>query len=224
MTEATPPSAPGMRIVVCDDRRLLREALARYLAGQPGIDAVEETDEGEGAVRAIRDGAEFLLIGTRHSGSTALEVLDRLTELRMTVPVLLIGVPDTVGEIVRAVVAGPVSICRGDVPPRALFEAVVRTAAGDVVLPEDLIAPVLQRVSAQRRREVENLRLLSSLTAREREVLELLCEGVRRSTIAQKLALSPHTVRTHIAHVMQKLDAHTQLEAAMRARELLRMN
>jgi len=214
-----------LRIVVCDDRRLFRESLSRYLGEQPGVGPVDQVSDGDDAVRAVRGGADILVLDVQHTGATsAFEVLEALANLGNPVPVLLLGVPDSVSDIVRAVTSGPVGICRGDVRPRTLFDAILRVVSGDIVLPDDVIAPVLRQVSAERQQQEENARILGRLTERETTVLRLLSQGLRRADIAERLGLSPNTVRTHLAHVMQKLGAHTQLEAAVRARELFRVD
>lgn len=213
--------ADGLRIVVCDARPLAREQLGSYLRRQPGVAQVEAVAEGDEAVRAVRRGADVLVMDVRHVGATsAPEVLEALANLGSPSPVLLLGIPDDMSAIVRAVVTSPIAILGSKVRLPMLLDVIEQVVHGNLVLPDTIVAPVISRVSAERRQREENARILASLTERERTVLRMLSLGMRRSEIADTLALSPNTVRTHLAHVMQKLGTHTQIQAAMRGREL----
>jgi DNA-binding NarL/FixJ family response regulator len=213
--------ADGLRIVVCDARPLVREQLSSYLRRQPGVARVEVVAEGDEAVRAVRRGADVLVLDVRHLGATsAPEVLEALANLGSPAPVLLLGIPDDMTAIVRAVVTAPIAILRSEVRLPTLFDVIEQVVQGNLVLPDSIVAPVISRVAAERRKREENASILASLTERERTVLRMLSSGLRRSEIADALGLSPNTVRTHLAHVMQKLGTHTQILAAMRGREL----
>jgi DNA-binding NarL/FixJ family response regulator len=87
-------------------------------------------------------------------------------------------------------------------------------------LPPSLVGPVLEELMQTQARAAEAQQTLSRLTARERDVLRLLAQGLGRAEIAQQLTLSPHTVRTHVQHLLAKLSLHSQLEASALGRRL----
>lgn len=220
----SPPPSGGVnafRMVICDDRRLLRESLGKYLANKPRIAGVELVADGDTAVRALRDGADVLLLSLGHTGDTdGFEVLEALANRKNRAPVLVLGSAIGVEPAVKALSQGAVGVFRDDVHPAEIYDAVLRVVCGDVVIPEDLVGPVLRRVSAERRQRQADERLLASLTERERAVLQLLSNGVARSEIAGRLGLSENTVRTHVGHIMRKLGVHSQLAAAVKGRPL----
>jgi DNA-binding NarL/FixJ family response regulator len=113
---------------------------------------------------------------------------------------------------------------RGWVEPTVSLDELVRVlvgvSEGETWLPPDLLSSVLDslvEVEETRERTVE---VFSSLTARELDILRCLTEGLSRQQIAQKYFLSPHTVRTHINHVLHKLDVHSTLSAVSLARRV----
>lgn len=220
----SPPTSDGvnsLRMVICDDRRLLRESLGKFLANKPRIAGVELVATGDAAVRALRAGADILLLSLGHTGDTdVFEVLEALANRRSRAPVLVLGSAIGVEPAVKALSKGAVGVFRDDVHPAEIYDAVLRVVGGDVVIPEDLVGPVLRRVSVERRQRQADERLLASLTERERAVLQLLSYGVTRSEIADRLGLSENTVRTHVGHVMSKLGVHSQLAAAVKGRRL----
>jgi len=123
--------------------------------------------------------------------------------------VLIISGADHQRVLDEAVRAG----CSGFLPKTApiedLVDAIVRVAAGEVVLDDRTTAPV-----APDRTEPG-----ATLTSREQEVLELLAATMSAAQISQHLQISPHTVRNHIRSILAKLHAHTQLEAVLNAQQ-----
>lgn len=213
--------ADGLRVAVCDARPVAREQLGSFLRSQSGVAQVVTVADGDEAVRAVRRGADVLLLDVRHVGGTsAPEVLEALVNLGNPPPVLLLGIPDDVSAIVRAVVTSPVAILPFDIRLPMLFDTIQRVVHDDPVLPDRVVAPVLSQISLERRRRDENARVLASLTERERTVLRMLSMGMTQAEIAERLGLSRNTVRTHVANVMRKLGTHTQVAAAMKGREL----
>ncbi|WP_345037033.1 response regulator transcription factor [Streptomyces sannanensis] len=97
--------------------------------------------------------------------------------------------------------------------------AVIRGVLRDEThLPPALLTGVLRELTAARRHRTESERLVESLTPREREVLRCMVAGLGRKAVAERLFLSPHTVRTHMQNVLGKLDVHSTLAAVALAR------
>ena len=212
----------GVHVVLCDDRRLLRESLGRYLEDEPGIAEVDLLEDGDGAVRATRAGGDVLVLALGHTGDTdAFEVLEAMRNLRADAAVLVVAPSRQIDALTTAVALGATGICRDDVDPARLYDAVQLVAQGKVVIPEDLVSDVLRGLGVKRRKEADDRRRLDSLTDRERDVLRLLARGLSRADIALRLGVSQHTVRTHVGNLMRKLGVHTQLAAAVRAAGLL---
>ena len=97
--------------------------------------------------------------------------------------------------------------------------AVIRGVLRDEThLPPALLTGVLRELTAARKHRTESERLVESLTPREREVLRCMVAGLGRKAVAERLFLSPHTVRTHMQNVLGKLGVHSTLAAVALAR------
>ena len=128
--------------------------------------------------------------------------------------------PD-VALLARLLRQGAAGACTSDDLPEDVAAAVLQVAVGEMRLPGYLVQDVLTELQALRRRAQDADDVLAILTERERDVLAGLGQGRGRSEIARDLGLSPHTVRTHVQHVLHKLSLHSQLEAGAYARELV---
>lgn len=125
--------------------------------------------------------------------------------------------PALLASVVRAGV-------RGWVEPSASFDHLVRVllgvSRGETWLPPDLMSSVLDGLVAVAQTRQRTAEAFASLTSRELDVLRSLAQGLSRHQIAEKYVLSPHTVRTHINHVLHKLDVHSTLAAVSLARRV----
>jgi DNA-binding NarL/FixJ family response regulator len=92
-------------------------------------------------------------------------------------------------------------------------------ARGETCVPPDLLTVLLQTLLTSEGAKEEAQDALSVLSAREREILECLAQGMTRAEIVERFTLSPHTVRTHIGHVLTKLEVHNTLSAVSIARK-----
>ena len=93
--------------------------------------------------------------------------------------------------------------------------AVRRVIAGETLIPLDEVVELLRFAGRERERELEERRLIESLTAREREILQLLADGLDGPAMAARLYISPRTQRNHVANILGKLHVHSQLQAVM---------
>jgi len=113
---------------------------------------------------------------------------------------------------------------RGWIDQSASVEHLVRVltgvARGEGWIPADLLGPVLDHLVDVGRTRQHTSDAFASLTTRELDILRALTQGLSRQEIADKYTLSPHTVRTHINHVLHKLDVHSTLAAVSLARRV----
>ncbi len=208
----TPSSGPTT-VAIIDDNRLIREALAALLGKLPDLRVVPT---------AVAD-AEFLATAKPHVLLLDVSLGDEdslrvAAAIRREVPDAKIIVMDLIpnNEDVAEFVNAGVS---GFVLKDATFEEFVATirsvAAGEKVLPprltESLFAQIAREVAGRGRGEVmSDVRM----TRREREVIELIGEGMSNKEIAQRLNIATHTVKSHVRNVMEKLSLHTRLQIA----------
>jgi DNA-binding NarL/FixJ family response regulator len=91
--------------------------------------------------------------------------------------------------------------------------AVGRVLAGETLIPLDEVVELLRFAGRERERELDERALIETLTAREREILQLLADGLDGPTMAARLYISPRTQRNHVANILGKLRVHSQLQA-----------
>lgn len=211
-----------LRVVICDDHRMMRDALAAYLSAQPSVASVTTAADADEAVRSVRRGSDVLVLDLRlGDGETALDVIEAMRNLGLSVPTLLISDPRDLDLTARALTLGALGYVPKTAAPSELYDAVVEVAGGRAFIPDDVLEPLLRKLLAEMRTADESRSALASLTARELEVLRMLAGGMSRQEIARRLGISSNTVRTHLRHLMDKLDVTSQLAAAARGRELL---
>ena len=215
-----PPS--GLRLLVCDDHRVLADGLAAYLTATPGIASVAVTYAGEQAVRAISAmPVDLLLLDLSLGGqSEGLDVLEAIRHRKLDLRILIVSGTRDPRLIAQALDLGADGFIGKDVGPAALRESVLRVAAGQVELPSEVVRSVVHELRVLREHNAGVEQTLARLSPREQQALRLLAVGKGTREIASDLGVSINTVRTHLAHVMAKLGVHSQLEAAARGREL----
>jgi DNA-binding NarL/FixJ family response regulator len=211
-----------LHVIVCEGRRIVRESLAGYLRAQPAVAATHAAETADEAIALARRGADVLVLDLDLGVGlgSGIDVLEALHNLHVRIPVLVVSDSADLDVVARALSLGALGFCPPTTRPAELYDAVVEVAAGKAVLPEALVVPLVQKLREDQRLADESSALLARLTARERDVLRLLAQGLNRAEIARRLNLSSNTARTHVRNLMEKLEVNTQLAAAARAREL----
>ena len=132
---------------------------------------------------------------------------------------MLTGAADdeTLLAAIEAGVAGFISKSR---PATEIIALLQRAAAGEIVIPVDDLARLLRHQRDRQSREREKQRITKELTPRDREILDLMAQGVDTKEIAARTGLAVNTVRGHVQAVIEKLETHSRLEAVLRAAAL----
>jgi DNA-binding NarL/FixJ family response regulator len=123
-------------------------------------------------------------------------------------------------ELVTAVESGIRGYVMKGSPVNVVVSAIRRAAAGEILLAPDELARLLKHGRERTRQRAERDRRIAALTPREREVLGLMAEALDPATIGERLSITAHTTRGHIQSILEKLHAHSKLEAVVRANEL----
>jgi len=214
--------ADPIRILLVDDQRLMREGLRILLELEPDLKVVGEAEDGQKAVEAY---AEFqpdvVLMDVRMPGMDGVEATWRLRERWPQARIIILTTFDDDEYVFEGLRAGALGYLLKDVSGHDLAEA-VRTVAGGGALIEPSVA---RKVVAEFARLVPPVRfpeagLPEPLSNREREVLQLLAQGLSNREIATRLSLAEGTVKNYITNILQKLGARDRTQAALRAREL----
>ncbi|AKJ12631.1 transcriptional regulator [Streptomyces incarnatus] len=233
-----------IRVLVVDDHRIFAESLAAALAAEPDVD-VSAAGSGPAALRCLERAAgegrrfDVLLVdsdlggqvpGTRpavpvpvqESGEDGLvDGISLVAGVRAAQPavrIVVLAEKDDPRRAALALQAGASGWVAKDCSLSRLLTVIRGVLRDETHLPPALLTGVLRELTAARRHRTESERLVESLTPREREVLRCMVAGLGRKAVAERLFLSPHTVRTHMQNVLGKLGVHSTLAAVALAR------
>ena len=126
-------------------------------------------------------------------------------------PCLALG-PIDAAVMFEALEAGAIGYLGEQAPAAEIAAAIAKALDGGSILAPELLGPLLRLVVETRRRQRRRTEALTTLTGREKQVLDLLAIGVSRQAAADRLYVSKNTIRTHLQNIMAKLDVHSQLE------------
>ena len=220
--------AMTLRVVVADDQALVRVGFCGIIAATPGFTVVGEAGNGAEAVEAARrTRPDVILMDVRMPVMDGIEATRRITGSAETsgVRALILTTFDLDEYVYAALRAGASGFLLKDTLPDDLLSAIRIVAAGDALLAPSitrrLIGEFARRPAAATsagtgtaHQEGEALR---NLTDREREVLALVARGMSNAEIAEHLQISPATAKTHVGHLLTKLDARDRIQLVILA-------
>lgn len=207
-----------IRIVIAEDERLTRDALARLLAMEPDIEVVGQAADGEKALRLVVDRMpDVLLTDIGMPGGDGIELTQRVRQAAPTVGICILTIYHDDAHVFEAIKAGAMGYVLKDSPIEETVASIRTISEGGSRLHPGIAARVLaefQRISTQRARDT---RLFAELTEREIEVLKEVATGKRNREIGETLFISEKTVKNHISNILCKLQVNDRTEAAMMA-------
>jgi len=196
-----------VRVLIVDDHEVLAASLALVLDDHPRMVSV-------GVARTLAQGRamittaspDVLLLDHRLPDGDGVDAIPELRALRpsMSVVVLTASVSDLV--LIEAIEAGAAGFVSKSRSLAEVTAAVLAASAGEAVISPELLTRLLPKLHRQTAPGTQ-------LTPREREVLNMLAQGLSNAAIAERMTVSVHTVRNHVANLSAKLGAHSKLEA-----------
>lgn len=205
-------------LLICDDHRILTDALAMVVERDPGLALVAPpVQDPEEAIRLCEEHRpDVVLMDVVFKGPVdGIEATRRIKERSPGTKVVIMTAHDEDRLLVEAVEAGASGFLGKDEAADQVLGAAKAAAEGEVLIDPFTLTRILQQVAREREVRREAQQLLAQLTEREREILQLLAEGLRNDDIAARLFISPQTVQTHIRNALAKLRVHSKLEAVV---------
>jgi DNA-binding NarL/FixJ family response regulator len=210
-----------IRVLLVDDQALVRGGFRSILEGQDDIDVVGEASDGLEAVeQAKRLQPDVLLMDIRMPRLDGIEATRRVVAApEVGARVLILTTFDHDAYVYEALRAGASGFLLKSAPPRELAGAVRTVAAGQSLLAPEITRRMIEEYVRRPQPGSATPAVLTALTARELEVLNLIAEGRSNAEIAAVLFLSEPTVKTHVTRILSKLDLRDRVQAVVLAYE-----
>jgi len=204
-----------LTVLIVDDHPVVRQGLRVLLEVHDGIEVAGEAADGEQALAlAAALDPDVILLDLKLPGLDGVAVLTELRARGVGARVLVLTSANDPAQVSRAVQAGASGFLYKDVDPDALIRAIRAVNDGNLLLAPDAAAPLMAAHTTQAAAPRGGL---TSLTAREREVLDQLARGRSNREIARELHVSEKTVKTHVSSVLAKLGVQDRTQAALYA-------
>jgi DNA-binding NarL/FixJ family response regulator len=207
-----------IRVLLADDQALVRAGFRMILKAESGIEVAGEAGDGDEAVSLAREVApDVVLMDVRMPVMDGIEATRRIVDGDAAPRVLVLTTFDLDEYVYEALRAGASGFLLKDAPEEQLVAGIRVVAGGGSLFAPAVTRRLIERFAGTHPRKPPPE--LEELTARELEVLRLVARGLSNAEIAATLVVSEHTVKTHVAHVLRKLDLRDRVQAVVLAYE-----
>jgi DNA-binding NarL/FixJ family response regulator len=205
-----------IRVLLVDDQHLIRAGLRMLCDAQPDIEVVGEAANGREAISlAARLTPDVVVMDLRMPGVDGVTATSRILANRPAARILVLTTFGDDDHLYPALTAGACGFLLKDASPADLLDGVRRAAAGDSPFSQEVLQRLVQRAVHAR---AETPQPAQGLTARERDVLNLVAAGLSNTEIADRLHIGVTTVKTHITSLMTKTGSPNRVRLALFAR------
>jgi len=205
-----------IRVLVADDQSMVRAGFRMLLAGEEDIEVVAEASNGLEAVnKTARFRPAVVLMDIRMPELDGLEATRRILSADASARILILTTFDLDEYVYEALRAGASGFVLKDDSPEQLIAAIRTVAGGDALLSPTITRRVIQKFARMPRPAPP--KELDDLSERERDVFRLMARGLSNAEIGQELYISETTVKTHVTHILQKLNLRDRVQAVVLA-------
>ena len=205
-----------IRVLVADDQSMVRAGFRMLLADEQDIEVVAEAENGREAVeKTARFNPDVILMDIRMPELDGLQATRRILAEDTGARILILTTFDLDEYVYEALGAGASGFVLKDDSPEQLLAAIRTVAAGDALLSPTVTKKVIKQFARHPRPAPP--KELGELSERERDVFRLMAEGMSNSEIGQALFISETTVKTHVTHILQKLNLRDRVQAVVLA-------
>ena len=205
-----------IRVLVVDDHDLFRAGLASLLASEGDIEIVSQASGGRAAVRLAAElRPDVILMDVRMPDLSGVEATRQILEEQPQMRVLVLTVSSEDADVAAALQAGACGFLAKDTPIDSLIVAIRAADSGAAWLSPRAAEVVLGRLRTTTAEQQLEPSALSSLSARELDVLRLIAAGMENAEIATQLSISPRTAKNHVSNILAKLGVPSRVQAAV---------
>lgn len=211
-----------IRLLLIEDNRLLRDGISVMLKKQPDLKVVAVFGSSENVLPKIRTfKVNVLLLDVGLRSQNSLEVVRSIKSKAEEVKVIVMDLIPTQADVLEFVQAGASGFILKDATVVEFLKTIRSVASGDKVLPTHLTESLFSHIVENAVNGSGTAKVIESvrMTKRERQVIELIADGLPNKEIAQKLHLSTYTVKSHVHNILEKLALHTRLQIARYAHD-----
>jgi DNA-binding NarL/FixJ family response regulator len=210
------PDGPPIALVLIDDNRLLREGIVEMIRSQPGFKVLAASADAEEALEKVREARpDIVLLDFGLEGHDSLSLTATVHAEVPQAKVIVMGLLASQEDVAHFVRAGASGFVMKDASFEEFFDTIRAVARGVQVLPSQLTNSLFTQI-ARNVAVKDQTKALDAvrLTTRERQVIDLLGEGLSNKEISSRLHIAVHTVKSHVHNVLEKLALHSRLEVA----------
>jgi DNA-binding NarL/FixJ family response regulator len=207
-----------IRVLIADDHPVFRFGLRTLLKADPAMEVVGEAMNGEEAVaQTFSLHPDVILMDLNMPGVNGIEAIGRILADRPEVRILVLTMFDDDDSVFAAMRAGARGYVLKGAEGAEMLQAIRVVSTGEAIFSPTIAQRLMQYFGAAR--PLRPSQPFPDLTEREREVLVLIAQGYTNQAIAERLVISPKTLRNHISSIFSKLQVTSRLEAIVRAKD-----
>ena len=211
-----------IRVLICDDQSLFREALRTLLSSYSELEVIGEAANGEEALRlAVANSPDVVLMDLRMPVMDGVESTRRINQLGKAIKVIVLTTFDDDETVFDGLRAGAVGYLLKDVSSEKLVEAIQAANAGQYFLLPSITAKVVSEFSkiSKPSKKPRDEMIPDPLSPREIGILRIVAQGASNKEIAEHLFISEGTVKNHLSSILSKLGVRDRMQAILKARE-----
>jgi len=202
-----------MRVLLVDDHTLFRKGLVGLLERDKEFQVVGEAENGAEAINKAKQFKPDLVVMDIHMpGTNGIDATRRIRELLPSTKVVILTVSEKDKDLFEAIKSGAHGYLSKTLEPDEFYTMLRGVFEGEAPISRVTASKILSEFAAQVARKSENLE--DELSARERDVLQLLATGLTNKEIGRKLAMAENTVKTHLKNILNKLHLQNRVQAA----------